>query len=263
MLYPGVLPAWSEVTLGLCSFLIGVAAVGAGSSLIYVRTRRIVLSMVLAVCFLEALVFLSSEALSAVHSYTPLSLVLLWWVLAIGIILGAVRTSDASLFFVNLRVAVCRKWSPSALAFAAILLGVGSLLLITGLWTAPNNIDSLNYHLPRLMQWLQASHIASFATPYPAQVYLAPGAEQLGSILFVALRTDHAMFLAQWIAWLSVGGSVYYVASPRQHVAPPRWGGGSHCPTCASIHWRGRDDPERFDCYIVRHGCPCGSCGSP
>lgn len=74
--------------------------------------------------------------------------------------------------------------------------------LIVGIATAPNNMDSLSYHLPRIMQWLQQHHIGMFATPYLAQVYLPSTAEMGDLALYAIFGTDRAMFLNQWSAAL-------------------------------------------------------------
>lgn len=213
MLYPGSLPVGLEWTLAIASLLVGGAAVVAASSVVFTRTKSVVLSMVLAVCFLEVVAILGSEALSAAHVYSGVSLFLLWWVLAAGAILGSTRVPDTSSFYAHVRVAARRKYSLVSTLFVVVFGVVCVFVLITGLFTAPNNIDSLNYHLPRIMQWLQAGKIGSFVTPYSAQIWETPGAEEIDGILLAALRTDHGMFLAQWVAWISMAGSVYFIAS--------------------------------------------------
>ena len=91
-------------------------------------------------------------------------------------------------------------------------LSFGSLLLLTGWFTVPNNPDSLAYHLPRIMQWFQAGRVSHFATDYAAQSYLPPSAELVDGWLLALFRTDRAMFLAQWTAWVCTGLAVWKTA---------------------------------------------------
>lgn len=52
-----------------------------------------------------------------------------------------------------------------------------AVLLVTVLSTAPNNLDSLAYHLVKADQWWAQGSLDHVPTPYPAQVYLGPAAE--------------------------------------------------------------------------------------
>ena len=150
-----------------------------------------------------------SEALSATHHYRPVPL------MAVGLTVSAVAASvtaavgDTGALVRAIRE---RRWIAPEVVLISVLGAVGALLLLTGFATAPNNPDSLSYHLPRIMQWFQNGSFASFETPYPAQVYLPPGAEQAQAFLLAATGSDHAMFLAQWCAWLAVGTAVHACA---------------------------------------------------
>jgi len=57
---------------------------------------------------------------------------------------------------------------------------VGSIVLIslcTAMLAAPNNFDSMAYHMVKVDQWLQSGSLAPFAVHFAPQVYLAPAAE--------------------------------------------------------------------------------------
>ena len=51
------------------------------------------------------------------------------------------------------------------------------VLLVLALSTAPNNVDSLFYHLPKMEQWIQNREVGPFRTSYLPQIYLPPLAE--------------------------------------------------------------------------------------
>jgi hypothetical protein len=91
---------------------------------------------------------------------------------------------------------------PQLLLIAAVL-GVAA-------WVCPpNNFDSMTYHMPRVMHWMQDRNVAFYPTGSLRQVELAPGAEYL--ILHVQMlgRTDHWADMVQWFAYV---GSVIGVS---------------------------------------------------
>lgn len=64
-----------------------------------------------------------------------------------------------------------------ACAMIALVLLV---VLITALIAPPNNIDSLNYHLPRIVAWMQQHSLADFPTNYVMQLAMPGFLEYLG-----------------------------------------------------------------------------------
>ena len=85
-----------------------------------------------------------------------------------------------------------------------ILLGaISTIVLVTGvtaLVAPPNNWDSMTYHLPRVMHWIQNEAVAHYPTNIPRQLYNPPWAEF--SILSGLLLSDNDYFanLVQWVA---------------------------------------------------------------
>lgn len=88
----------------------------------------------------------------------------------------------------------------------AILLAVVALV---GLIAAPNNWDSLAYHLPRVVQWIQAQDLRHYPTPYLAQLEHPPFAELV--ILHFQLLSGGDRFAAS-VQWLGFLGSVVGVS---------------------------------------------------
>ncbi len=204
--------------------LVGVVLIGTvvvvGSGLFAVL-RSAHVALLLAAILPFPVVLTISEVLSALGVFRP-------WLL--------VASSSAVLGGLTLLVAA--RWVPAhstrrllhavmssvraggwpRMLIAAGIAGVLGVTFVVGLATAPNNPDSVNYHLPRVMQWFQQSGLGSFATPYPAQVYMPPGAETVLALL-LAGPGEHAMFLAQWASQGVVGLAVY---STARHVGVSR-----------------------------------------
>jgi hypothetical protein len=88
------------------------------------------------------------------------------------------------------------------------------LIMATGLASAPNNYDSMTYHLPRVMQWLQSESVAHYYTPITRQLYQPPFAEYAIAHVISLTRTDRFAFLVQWLALL--GGAVGVSVIARQ-----------------------------------------------
>jgi dolichyl-phosphate-mannose-protein mannosyltransferase len=93
------------------------------------------------------------------------------------------------------------------------------LILTTGLASAPNNYDSMTYHLPRVMHWLQSESVAHYYTPISRQLYQPPFAEYAIAHVISLTRTDRFAFLVQWFALLGSALGVSVIA--RQLGAGP------------------------------------------
>lgn len=61
-----------------------------------------------------------------------------------------------------------------------ITAGILIIILTTGLIALvapPNSFDSMNYHMSRIMHWIQDQNVAPFPTNIIKQVNLTPGTE--------------------------------------------------------------------------------------
>lgn len=151
------------------------------------------------------------EGLSALHILTEVWLTVIASVLSIAVIITAVLTRSwrHPEYFL---AAVGRQWRGSSWVGRLALLFIGILAIVTfvtGVATAPNNIDSLAYHLPKVEQAFQNSTLGDFATPYPAQYYLSAGAEIMTAWLLAIFGSDHFMFLGQWTAGLATALAIF------------------------------------------------------
>jgi 4-amino-4-deoxy-L-arabinose transferase-like glycosyltransferase len=145
------------------------------------------------------LVFVT-ELLSALGSLRALYIAVAW------IFAGVIGLGLAGPF-------VRRRISRPPWPVATVLIGLAVLLatvLATGLASAPNNYDSMTYHLPRVMHWLQSESVEHYYTPISRQLYQPPFAEYAIAHIIALTRTDRFAFLVQWFALLGsvVGVSV-------------------------------------------------------
>lgn len=99
--------------------------------------------------------------------------------------------------------------------------------LATALIAPPNNWDSMTYHMPRVMHWLQNQSIAHYPTAILRQISFPPGNAALMSHLQLLSGGDYFANLVQWLAF--VGGLVV-VTKLTQELVPL-----SHHPWLGSV----------------------------
>jgi hypothetical protein len=131
--------------------------------------------------------------------------VLLWWAvpaLAMTILLARDRSG-------------WREWLPGRprLARGEWLLLAGVLFplgwsLCQALLAPPNNIDSLSYHLPRQVYWMQQASVENYATSSLRQIAMPPLTEFAGLHLMVLTGSDRFHNLVQWTALVLTLGAV-------------------------------------------------------
>jgi len=80
-----------------------------------------------------------------------------------------------------------------------LLLGAVALACPTTAW------DSLTYHVPRVMRWLQQGNLSPYPTSIVRQLESAPGAELQSATLVLLTGDDWALNLPQWWALLTCG----------------------------------------------------------
>lgn len=85
-----------------------------------------------------------------------------------------------------------------------VLLGAMLAVLLVPALSAPNNWDSMTYHLPRVWRWLEQGSVAHFPTNIPRQNFHNPLAEMLILQLVAATGDDRLVVLVQWMACIVV-----------------------------------------------------------
>ncbi len=163
-------------------------------------------------------VILSTEVLSLVRRLTPLAIALSWvlFSLGFGAYLWGTRRPRQPLSPIPV--------APFDLEERVLLGGVGLILLLLGIMAAiapPNTWDSMTYHLPRIMHWLQQGSVAHYPTANLRQLYQPPGAEYAMLHLYALWGSDRALNLVQW--WSAIGCLVG-VSLIAQHLGASRRG---------------------------------------
>lgn len=148
---------------------------------------------------------LSTEILGLLHAITPAALAGGW--LAAVVVLFAIiirqRPSCPSLagWYDRVRqVCTALGWINLALLTGvAIILGIAGLLAFG---TAPNTTDSVVYHLPRVVHWLQNQTVAFYPTNIMRQLHQPPGAEYLMLHTYALGGYDGWFAAVQWFSFV-------------------------------------------------------------
>ncbi len=116
-----------------------------------------------------------------------------------------------------------------------IIAGILIIVLTTGLIALvapPNSFDSMNYHMSRIMHWIQDRNVAPFPTSITKQVNLTPGTEY-DILQFQLLSGGDG--LANTIEWFSFIGSIIGVSLIAKELGADRQGQLSSAAFCATI----------------------------
>jgi hypothetical protein len=145
------------------------------------------------------------EALGLARALTPSVIIAAWSVAAVGVLVWAFRQKPLVAASLEKQI----RFPP--FSWTVILLLAGSVLLagialIAALIAPPNTWDSMTYHVPRVMHWLQERSVAFFPTGIIRQNWHLPGAEYLLLNVYALAGSDRFLNLLQWGAWL--GGAV-------------------------------------------------------
>ncbi|NMG59991.1 hypothetical protein E1H12_16060 [Geitlerinema sp. P-1104] len=92
------------------------------------------------------------------------------------------------------------RWS-MPLWSSIVLAGVAWIVVITGVLaiaSAPNNPDSMRYHMSRVMHWIQQATVAHYPTHYPEQLYQNPGSAFAIAQFQLLSGGDYFANLVQW-----------------------------------------------------------------
>lgn len=112
-------------------------------------------------------------------------------------------------------------WKSSEVAVLAGVLILGLALLAVAWVAPPNNVDSLFYHMPRVMHWVQNGSLDHYAASNHAQLFMPPWAE----IAILHLRelwgSDKPANLVQWF---SMVGSLIGVSAIAARLGAGRKG---------------------------------------
>ncbi|MFY9488317.1 MAG: hypothetical protein WAP35_06440 [Solirubrobacterales bacterium] len=103
----------------------------------------------------------------------------------------------------------------AASVFCVAVVGVVALL------AAPNNWDSMTYHLSRVVAWLRLGGVTHYATNVEPQLYQPPGSEMLIAQWQALTGSDRMAASVQWFAFAG-SGLIASLAAAR--LGAGRWG---------------------------------------
>lgn len=180
------------------------------------------LAFVKALILQAVITLVLNEVLSLGSALTRPHVALAW--LGVSLVQGWLVAHKVGYGWEGLRAAIAPKvrWPRGLNWLERLILGGIILVLGTTLATAliapPNNWDSMTYHMPRVMHWLQNQRVAPYPTSILRQISFPPGNAALISHLQLLSGGDYFANLVQWLAF--VGGLVM-MTRLTQHLMPP------------------------------------------
>ncbi len=172
--------------------------------------------MLLAGCVTGTAVAIITETLSAFELLTAFPVLLIWSALAtLSFILALLVFKQASLVVVDPKFSRDEKIILSCIAF------ILAISAITALSSAPNNWDSMTYHLARVEHWIQNKTVAYYPTNIIRQLYYCPWAEYAITQLRLLAAPQPAVNMIQWLSML---GAVMGVSLIAKHLGASRRG---------------------------------------
>jgi hypothetical protein len=91
-----------------------------------------------------------------------------------------------------------RDWVLTAICIAVAL--ILATTFVVAVVTPPNNGDSLGYHLPRQVHWMQQGHVGFYPAANLRHIVMPPLAEYMGVQLMILSGGDRLLNLIQWLA---------------------------------------------------------------
>src|SRR5579864_7235976 len=87
--------------------------------------------------------------------------------------------------------------------YSSAIASLAAVLFVQGFSSAPNTTDSMVYHLPRVMHWIQARSV------FQSQIlndhdFLGPFGEYVTLQLYLLTDSDRLAYLSQWLAYIGI-----------------------------------------------------------
>ncbi len=145
-----------------------------------------------------------TELLSIFHAVNRWSLAIAWFLYA------AISAGALTLQYKNrmerIQAEIIERvpldiWDRVALCTAGAIVVIAAL---TAVVAAPNTADSMQYHLPRVVQWMGNGSVHNYPTIDRQQLGMPPMAEFAMMHLNLLYGTDRLVNLVQWLAYLGV-----------------------------------------------------------
>lgn len=170
-------------------------------------------ALAVAIIVISIFIWLFTESLSAFHVLTHRKVV--------G---GILFLCGSICFFINYRKKrilnrvsfldigeKIRKWSVFEYLLLFLLIFLSGIMLVLSYRIVPNNWDSMTYHLPRVMNWIENGSVAYYPTNNPRQLYYSNFSEYVILHIMLIFQTDQMVNLVQWFAYAASGYMLYRI----------------------------------------------------
>jgi hypothetical protein len=163
-----------------------------------------------------------TEGLSLVSGITRLGLALSWSTVLFAILVWSVRTRTLSIGWDRLMTTVKQISGFEWVIFGGIV-GTAIILFVVALVSPPNNVDSLLYHMPRVVHWAQNQSLEHFPAPHIGQNVRPYWAEAAILHLRVLWGDDTPANLVQWFSMVTSIIAVSGIAALLGGKRKSRW----------------------------------------
>jgi hypothetical protein len=143
----------------------------------------------------------STEALSVFHALTRAWIALIWFIFAAAAFLfSRAPNANQSAPFEPLKrwhdLNSTDRWMLASLTLIAGLVGLTALL------SAPNTWDAMEYHMPRVVEWISNCGVQLYPTIDHQQLSMPPFSEYAILHLQLLFQSDRLANMVQWLAYV-------------------------------------------------------------
>ncbi|PSB15783.1 hypothetical protein C7B65_23505 [Phormidesmis priestleyi ULC007] len=191
------------IVLIFASFLFAIA-------ILYLRENQFRLAFIKACIIHGCLIIFSTELLSLTRSLDFTHVASFWLITSLvnfSVLWNCYRKLPANRTF-KLKSNFETLDRASQISIA-VTIAVLLISLITALIAPPNNWDSMTYHMPRVMHWIQNRTVAHYPTHSLRQISFPPGAAYIVTHLQILAGGDR---FANCVQWLSFVGSIFGIS---------------------------------------------------
>ena len=167
-------------------------------------------SLVLSICISFAFLYGITEILSLFNAISEMTIKCSWIVFNIFILVLCAIKAYKNKFEFKINVKECvKKVNLIKLLIAVIILG----LIILGIKTVPYNYDSMTYHLPRIMHWIQNGSINHYSSNIVRQI-TSPSFAEIADLHIYLLSGSKDVYinLLQTISFILNAIIVYFIS---------------------------------------------------
>ena len=171
-------------------------------------------ALVVSIAGLGLFVLISTESLSVFRLLHPTGLLICYSIATLLLLYFNIKKK----YYLSLKARLkllLKETPPLAFVLYLALSIVIGFLFFLAVYAPPNNWDSMTYHLPRLMHWIQNQSIAHYGTQIDRQLKFPPLAEY--HILHLQLLSGADRF-SNCVQWLAFVGNLFLVYTITLHL---------------------------------------------